>query len=169
MKRCFSIMFMLALMATAASAQSAADLKAFEGTWKCTGVAFASEMAPEHATTATVTGRWIMGGKWMDVHYTEMKTAKNPHPVEAEILMSYDHGAKKLVAGSIDNGGGYSTQESSGWSSDMLTLAGPYNMGGAKMNYRDVFTRKGANTMLHTGEAEMNGSWKKIDEQTCKK
>ena len=42
------------------------ELQPFVGTWQCTGTAFASPMGPEHATTATVTGAWILGGEWLE-------------------------------------------------------------------------------------------------------
>jgi hypothetical protein len=163
----FILMTALCLVTVAASAQT--DVKPFEGTWKCTGTAFASDMGPEHPTTATVTGKWILGGKWMEVHYWENKTAKNPKPIDAEIIMGVDAAAKKVVSGSVDNMGGYGTSEGSGWVGDTLTLAGETNGGGMKMKNRDIFMKKGGNMIMHTGEVEIKGAWKKTDEETCKK
>lgn len=169
MKRSFCTLAMLCLIATTAAAQSAADLKAFEGVWTCKGMAFAGVMGPEHATTATVSGRWILGGKWMDVHYAENKTTANPKPIDVRMFMSYDEPGKKIVNGTIDNMGGYGTSESSGWSNSVMTLAGMSNGGGMQMKSRDTFTMKGSKTIMHTGEYEMEGSWKKADEETCTK
>jgi hypothetical protein len=167
MKRCLTIVAVLCLVTVAASAQT--DVKIFEGTWKCTGTAFASDMGPEHPTTATVTGKWILGGKWMEVHYWENKTAKNPKPVDAELIMGVNDAAKKVVAGSVDNMGGYGTSESPGWVGDTMTLTGESTYGATKTKARDIFVKKGTTTIMHTGEIEVKGAWKKTDEETCKK
>jgi hypothetical protein len=136
----------------------------------CTGIAFASDMGPEHSTTATVTGKWILDGKWLEVRYTENTTAKNPHPYAVVAFWGWDEGQKKIVAGSIDNVGGYSVQSSSGWSGDTLVFEGPAHMGPTAPNGRDTFTRSGSSTMTHSfAIPDSAGGWKKFDEETCKK
>ena len=77
------------LITMAAFGQSNPKLKEvqyFVGTWQCTGVAFASPMGPEHPTKATVHGSWVLGGAWLELHYAETKTAKNPHPVDVRVF-----------------------------------------------------------------------------------
>ena len=166
-----TIATVLILFATAAVAQSKRDeLKYFAGTWKCTGMAFASEMGPEHATTGTVTIKWILNKQWLDVRYVENKTSKNPHPFAVNAYWGYDSGSKKLVAGAVDVGGGYGTSESTGWEGDTLVFTGPFHAGPMTGTGRDTFTRKGANELMHTGELQdQSGGWKKTDEETCKK
>lgn len=162
----------LCLITAAAFGQSNPKLKelqAFAGTWHCTGTTFVSPMGAEHPTTATVHGTWILGGAWMQIQYTEAKTAKNPHPVDVRIFMSYDEQPKALVSGLVDNMGGYATAQAPGWQNDKLTFSGSTHAGGATMNNRDTFTRVGRNEMRHEAEMEMNGKWAKIDQEVCKK
>jgi len=166
------LMLPIFLVATASFAQSASlkDLQPFVGTFKCTGVAFASEMGPEHATRATVTGRWTLGGKWLQIRYTEVKTAKNPHPFDVVAYWGFDEGTKKFVATSMDNMGGYAMQDSTGWTGDEFVFSGLGHMGPMTMQGRDTFGRKGKNQITHMFELQDNaGGWKKLDEETCKR
>ncbi len=162
------------LIATTSFAQSATDqlktLSGFAGTWKCSGKGFASEMGPEHSTTAGVTGKWVLNAKWLEIRYTEDKNSKNPNPVAVVAYWGWDEGSKKFVATTMDNIGGYALVESSGWSGDQLVWSGPSHMGPMTMNGRDVFTRRGDNEITHSFEIQDNaGGWKKLDEETCKK
>jgi hypothetical protein len=165
------LVFALLIVASTAFAQtSLKDLDPFVGTFKCTGMAFASDMGPEHATRATVTGKWTLGGKWLQVRYTEVKTAKNPHPFDVIAYWGYDEGTKKLVATSMDNMGGYALEDSTGWTGDQLVFSGTGHMGTMTMQGRDNFGRKGKNQITHSFEVQDNaGGWKKLDEETCKK
>jgi hypothetical protein len=144
------------------------ELQAFVGDWQCTGVAFASPMGPEHATKATVNGAWILNGSWVEVRYTETKTAKNPHPYAVRMLLSYDEQPKAFVSGAVDNMTGYSTSQSPGWMDDKMTFTGAQHGGGSTMNVHDIFTRVGKNEVRHESEMEMDGKWVKLDQETCK-
>ena len=169
------IVLALLIVATTSFAQSASDqlksLKGFVGTWKCTGTAFASDMGPEHPTAATVTGKWVFNGKWLEMRYTEEKTKKNPMPYAVAAYWGWDEGQKKLVAGSVDNMGGYGVESSTGWNGDSLIFEGPAHMGAMPPpNGRDTFTRSGKNKITHEFAIPDNaGGWKKFDEETCKK
>jgi hypothetical protein len=159
------------LIAAAAVAQpSLQDLQPFLGTFKCSGMTFASEMGPEHPTRGGVTSKWTLDKKWLEVRYNETKTSKNAHPYSVVAFWGYDSGTKKLVAVSVDNQSGYSTEESSGWEGDTLTWTGPMHGGGMTMQGRDVFTRKGKNEISHAFEMQdQSGGWKKMDQETCKR
>ena len=166
------LVFVLLIVASSALAQPASlkDLQPFVGTFKCTGMSFASEMGPEHATKATVTGKWTLGGKWLLVRYAEEKSSKNPHPFDVAAYWGFDEGTKKLVAPSMDNMGGYAVEEATGWTGDQLVFAGLAHMGPMTAQGRDTFTRKGKNQLTHSFEIQDNaGGWKKLDEETCKK
>ncbi len=168
--RCFGVVLCL-LVATSALAKGNPNLEPLAGAWSCTGIAFANDMAPEHATKASVRTAWILGDRWLQAWYKESKTTKNPHPVEAELVMTYDEGKKKVVSGCLDNMGGYCTEESGNppWDGDKLTLEGNGHFGGQDMKVRDTFT-KGPGWIKHMGEAQPpNGNWMKLDEETCKK
>lgn len=145
------------------------DLEGFAGTWKCTGTAFASPWGPEHPTKATVTGAWTLGGAWLEIHYTEAKTAKNPHPYEVRALWGYDEQPKAFFGGSFDNMGSYATGQSPGWEGDTLVFTGATHAGGMTVNSRDSFTRAGKNEMDHSTEMEGKDGWKKVDQEVCKR
>ena len=162
---------LVCLFATASLfAAGNANLQPIAGSWTCTGTGFAGDMGPEHPTKAVVRTSWELGDKWLQVWYKESKTEKNAHPVEAELLMSYDEAKKKVVSGCVDNFGGYCTQESGTppWDGDKMMLEGNSTGGGKTMKSRDTFT-KGKDWIKHMGELEMNGKWTKTDEETCKK
>ena len=156
-------------IATASFAQDLKSFNAFVGTWKCTGTSFASEMGPEHPTTATVTVKLILGGKWLEMHYTENKTAKNPKPFDGMTFWGWDENQKKFVSVSVDAMGGHGTQTSSGMNGDTVVFEGPLPMGPMTAIFRDTLTAKG-NTATHSGAMQdKSGGWKKMDEETCKK
>ncbi|MBV8546128.1 MAG: DUF1579 family protein [Acidobacteria bacterium] len=158
------------LVTVAAFGQSNPKLKEiqwFAGSWQCTGTAFASPMGPEHPTRSTVNASWVLGGAWLQLNYTEAKTAKNPHPFALRALWSYDEEPKAFVSGTVDNMGGYSTQQSPGWEGDKFVFTGPMHSGGMTVKSRDTFTRLGKNKVRHEGEMEDKGNWIKLDTETC--
>jgi hypothetical protein len=163
------LVFILAA-ATAYAQPGPQDLQPFVGTFNCTGTAFASEMGPEHPSRGTVTGKWVLNKKWLEVRYSETKTTKNPNPFSVVAYWGYDTQTKKLVAVSVDGFGGYGTEDSPGWTGDQLVFTGASHMGGMTMQGRDTFTRKGKNEIGHFGEIQdPGGNWKKTDEETCKR
>ena len=167
--RLVCLVFILAA-ATAYAQPTLQDLQPFVGTLTCTGTAFASEMGPEHASRGTVTSKWVLNNKWLEVRYSETKTSKNPQPFSVVAYWGYDAQTKKIVALSADNFGGYATQDSPGWNGDDLVFTGASHMGAMTMQGRDTFTRKGKNQLGHMGEVQdASGNWKKTDEETCKR
>ncbi len=170
MKTRFVCLLSILAAATAYAQPKLQDLQSFVGTFNCSGMAFASEMGPEHPTQGTVTSKWVLDKKWLEVRYSETKTSKSPHPFSVVAHWGYDDQTKKLVAGSFDNSGGYGTEDSPGWNGDELVFTGPGHMGGMTMQGRDTFTRKGKNQLNHMGEfQDQSGNWKKTDEETCKR
>jgi Protein of unknown function (DUF1579) len=145
------------------------ELAPFAGTYTCSGVTFASPAGPEHPTKATVTGKWILGGAWLNIHYAETKTAKNPQPFELVDLWSYDEHMQSFVSGFADATGGYGTSQSPGWEGDKLVFTGPMHFGGVTTNARDIFTKVSNTEIAHEGEFEDNGTWKKLDKEVCKR
>jgi hypothetical protein len=145
------------------------ELQTFVGKWQCTGTTFASPASPEHPTAGDVTGEWILDGSWVEIRYTETKTAKNPHPYAVRLLLGYDEQPKAFVSGAVDNMSGYSTGQAAGWQADKLTFSGVQHSGGGTMKFRDIFTRAGKNEVRHESEMEMKGKWVKLDQETCKR
>jgi hypothetical protein len=143
------------------------QLDYFAGSWTCTGVDFASEMGPEHKTQATVTAKWDMNGYWLNLRYSQMKTAGNPMPFTGNGFYGYDGSQKKLITVWADNAGGFSTETSSGWAGNRLEYTGPIHMGPMPATGRDTFVKMGPDKVMHTFDVEMKGTWKKLSEDTC--
>ena len=133
----------------------------------CKGIAYASPMAPEHPTQGIVTAGWTLGGYWVGFTYAEKKTAQNPMPFTVRGVMGYDPQTKKLVMGSADDMGGYSSSGSDGWNGDALVWVGPWHMGSQTVTGRDTFTKKSATEMTHRAEIEMDGKWVTLGQETC--
>lgn len=146
-----------------------AELRSFSGHWTCSGTAFAFLGMPEHKTTATIDGTWGLNDYWIDVHYKEAKSAANPGPVEVRYFWGWDEENKQFTSVAVDNGGGHFAQSSPGWEKDAITFAGNMHIAGKTMKFHDVFTRVNATKMMHRGEAEIDGKWTKLDEETCTK
>ena len=143
------------------------QLDAFPGTWRCSGTAYATPMAPQHPTTGEVTMKWDLDGHWLPFSYAEQKTAANATPFRVTGYFGYDAETKKLVLGSVDNMGGYSTAASDGWKGNDLVFTGPWHMGTMTVTGRDTFRKTGAKEMLHIAEIEQNGAMVKVAEETC--
>ena len=136
------------------------------GKFQCRGTAFATPMAPEHATMADVDASWDLGGSWIRFAYAEKKTDANPKPLLVSGYFGYDGMAKKFVVRGFDNWGGYAHGESDGMSGDSLTFSGPWTMTEMTVASRDTFKKAGRD-LWHLGEVEMDGKWVKVSEETC--
>jgi Protein of unknown function (DUF1579) len=143
-----------------------ATLKAFDGTFACTGESPASPFGPAHKTEGTVKGGADLGGYWFILRYEEKKTAANPQPVTAQLTWGYDGAQKKFIGNCIDSFGSICHETSAGWQGDTLVWEGEMMAGGQKMPVRDTFNRKGT-TIVHKGEMQSDGKWMVFDEETC--
>jgi len=166
------MMVILGLVVFASAAFAAPDpmlrqLDSFAGSWRCSGTAYASPMGPEHATVGEVSIKWGLDGYWLPFEYSEKKTAVNAHPIRVAGYFGYDPEVKKLVLGSVDNMGGYTTSDSSGWNGDTIAFTGPWHMGTMTVTGRDTFKKNGAKELWHTLEIEQNGSMVKLAEEKC--
>jgi hypothetical protein len=147
-----------------------AQLDFFLGNWSCNGQTFASEMGPEHKTSAVVHAAKSVGDRWLHLAYDEKKTEVNPIPYHAGVYMGYDAGMKQFVESCVDNFGGYCTQSGKGWDGDKLVFDGTAKGSGQTFTVRDTFTKHGAAQLTHTGEMQgPDKQWAKTDEETCKK
>lgn len=142
------------------------QLEVFARNYDCTGIAYATPMAPEHPTRATVTGAWTLGGNWVAITYQEKKTPQSSMPFGVRGFFGYDPQLKKFVVGTVDNMGGYGTAASDGWNGDTIVFTGPWHMGTMTANARDTFTKTAAG-MNHVGEIEMDGKWMTLGRETC--
>ena len=154
------------LAVTTYGADKIHELDALGGKWQCKGTVYAMGDTPKHDIVATVDGKWIFGGKWLEMHYVESKTAANPHPIEVRAFFTWDAGEKKFALGSIVNDGSYSVEQSSGWEGNSISFTGPNHMGGPAVNGRDTWTKKG-NSVVYSFEWDDKGTWKKAIDATC--
>jgi hypothetical protein len=138
----------------------------FEGSWTCQGKMHESPMGPAGEMTSTAEIKRELGGFWQ----TGMikSTMKGMPPFEGRFHATYDPGAKQFVMLWVDSMGGWAENRSSGWKGDTMVYEGESHMGPQTIRGRDTFTRSG-NTMKHVWEAQMNGKWMPIGEETCKK
>ena len=165
----------LTVLATTAFAQQPkpsprlGDLRAFTGTWRCDGIAFASPWGIEHPTKATIRVSWVLNGFWLYAEYAEQKTAQNPNPAAGRVYWGHDDQKKKLSGYAMNNFGGSVVIESDGWKGNTIVWNGTMSLGGMDIPTRDTFIQKNAREVAHTTEAQMNGQWVQLSSETCRK
>lgn len=143
-----------------------AGIAYFEGTWACSGTMHESPMGPAGTMTSTADIRRDLGGFWQT---GTIKGKAADMAMEGRFSVIYDAGAKHYVMMWMDSMGGWSRSTSSGWKGDTMVYEGESHMGAESMKTRDTFTRSGAGTMKHVWEAQMNGKWMALGEESCKK
>lgn len=149
--------------------QKLKELKYFAGRWSCQGTAFAFMGMAEHKTSATFEAAWALNDYWLQASFRETRTATNATPVEVRYFWGWDDRTKKFASTGVDNFGAHFIHTSPGWDSDKITFDGELLIGGATLKFHDVFTRLSASKVMHRGEAEIDGNWTKLDEETCTK
>jgi hypothetical protein len=143
------------------------QLAHFEGTWSCSGKMNDSPMGPGGAMTSTAEIRRDLGGFWQS-GTIKGSMPKQP-PFEGRFHTTYDPAGKRYLMLWVDNMGGWSQTTSPGWKGDTLVYEGESHMGPLSMKSRDTFTRSGAAAMKHVWEAELQGKWMTLGEESCKK
>jgi hypothetical protein len=144
-----------------------AQLKPLAGSWTCTGRTFGP--GPEHATSGALIFAWQLDGFWLEARSEEQKATANPVPVSSISYWGYDDLQQSLAATSVDNLGGTAAQTTAGWQGDKLVLEGPARRYSVQFQARDTFVRHGETQLAHTLEADVNGSWVKLHEDTCQR
>lgn len=144
-----------------------AQLKPLAGSWTCTGRTFGP--GPEHATSGALTFAWQLDGFWLEARSEEQKATANPVPVSSISYLGYDDLQQSLAATSVDNLGGTAAQTTAGWQGDKLVLEGPARRYSVQFQARDTFVRHGEAQLVHTLEADVNGSWVNLHEDTCQR
>jgi hypothetical protein len=176
MKGQISVLVTAVVLALAAPARSQempkpspemAKLDFFEGNWSCQGKTNQSPLGPAGALTSTARVQDNLGGFWQSG--TIKGTMPNMPPFEGMFHVTYDTGAKQFLMLWVDNMGGWARSTSAGWQADKLVYEGESHMPGMQpMKSRDTFTR-GAGTMKHMWEMQVDGKWLAIGEETCSK
>ena len=144
------------------------QLQYFEGDWECEGQEADTPWSKAHKTKTDVKVKSDLDGFWYSGKVEQGKK-DNPQPLEAKFHWSYDVAQKRFEGGWIDNTGGWAMQSSPGWQGDTLTWTGEATLLGVKSGMRDVITRKGADEFHHTYEAQIDGQWKPVGEETCRR
>jgi hypothetical protein len=148
------------------------QMKVLEGKWRCNGRAPAGPSGPEHAYKSTWKFKRDLDNFWWAAEYQQAKAKANPLPMKARGYLTYDPSTKTFVLVGVDNLGGSSTESTSGWSGDVVTLAGDATVSGSpkkRVPYREVITKKGNREFTWRGEMKMDGDWVTLGEDLCKK
>jgi hypothetical protein len=145
------------------------QMKVLEGVWRCDGRAPAGQSGPEHGYKSTWKFKRDLDNYWWAAEYQQAKNKANPMPMKARGYLTYNTAAKSFVLLAVDNMGGSSTESTSGWSGDVVTLAGDVTRAGRKVPYREVITKKGTREFTWRGEIKMGGDWITLGEDRCKK
>lgn len=146
-----------------------AQLSGFLGDGTCTGNLVAAKSP--HETRAKLHGEKTLGDRWVVIRYDEETTPSNSRPYHVTQYFSYDAKAGHFVDVLLDSSGeSYSAGTSSGWQGNAITFENTDFTSGSHPPFRDVFTRRGAKVISHTGyERSKSGKWVKTDEETCKR
>ncbi len=145
------------------------QMKVLEGSWRCDGRAPAGPSGPEHAYKSTWRFKRDLDNFWWAAEYQQVKAKTNPMPMKARGYLTYDPSSKGFVMLGVDNMGGTSSESTSGWSGDSVTLAGDASMGGRKIPFREVITKHGDREFTWRGEMRMGADWVTLGEDRCKK
>lgn len=173
MKRVLSILAITVASSTLALADGpnakVKELKPLEGHWSCQGTAFAFMGFPEHKTAAKFDATWQLDGYWLEASFQETKTPANATPVGVRYYWGWDDAAKAFASVGVDNSGAHFAHSSPGWSGDAITFGGELKIADKMLKFHDVYTKVSATKVMHRGEAEIDGKWTKLDEETCTK
>lgn len=145
------------------------QMKVLEGTWRCDGRAPAGPGGPEHAYKSTWKFKRDLDNFWWAAEYQQVKAKTNPAPMKARGYMTYDPATKGFVMLGVDNMGGTSSETTSGWAGDSVTLAGDASQGGRKIPFREVITKNGNREFTWRGEMKVGSDWVTLGEDRCKK
>lgn len=143
------------------------EIKWLEGTWKCKGTVFASDMGPEHPVDGKMVYKRDLDKFWLVGTYTEKKTKQNPMPYKMTEYVTHD--GKKWVSVSVDNMGGFG-QSTGTAAGNTFSWQGTSSMGGMTMHGRMTIEKKSDKELTLKGDMSMDGkNWKPMFESTCKK
>jgi hypothetical protein len=143
-----------------------AQLKFFEGKWNCAGQMNASAFGPAHKTKASVMTHSDLDGFWVSGMVSGVKSAEDPLPIKGMFHQTWDTAGKQYLMLWVDNFGGWANETSPGWEGEKIVWTGEGWAGGAKMQTRDTFTKKGPQ-LVHGMEMNVSGQWTSMGEETC--
>jgi hypothetical protein len=144
-----------------------AQLKVFDGSWTCDGTMNPSPFGPGGSMKSTVKSQTDLGGFWQSG--TVKSTMEGMPPMEGMFHMTYDPAARQYVMLWVDNTGAWAHTTSTGWTGDKIVFAGDTVMGGKKIASRDTFTKGSDGTLKHSAEAQLDGKWTAMGDETCRK
>jgi hypothetical protein len=143
-----------------------AQLKAFEGSWTCTGTLAPSPYAPGGKMTSTVRTHSDLGGFWES---GVVKGTSPGMPFEGMFHMTWDPEARHHLMFWVDSIGGWAQSTAPGWEGDKIVWSGDSYMGGKKFGTRDTFAKGAGGALKHTTEMQADGKWVLLSDETCHK
>ena len=143
------------------------NLKFFDGNWTCDGTALPTPMGPGGNVKTSVMSHTDLGGFWQSG--TVKSTMAGTPPMEGMFHMTYDVGAKQYVMLWVDNMGAWAKSTAAGWEGDKIVFSGEVAMGGKMMMTRETFVKGADGSLKRDWEAQMDGKWTPMGNETCKK
>lgn len=144
-------------------------MKVLEGSWRCDGRAPSSPAGPEHAYRSSWKFKRDLDNFWWAAEYQQVKAKANPLPLKARGFLTYDPGSRTFTMMGVDNAGGTTHETSSGWSGDVVVLAGEASLAGRKVPFREVISRKGDREFTWRGEMKVGSDWMTLGEDRCRR
>jgi hypothetical protein len=143
------------------------NLKFFDGSWTCEGTMPPGPMGPGGKMTTSVKSYTDLGGFWQSG--TVKSTITGTPPMEGMFHMTYDPGARQYVMLWVDNMGAWAKSTAAGWEGDKIAFSGEVAMGGKMMMTRETFLKDADGSFRRDAEAQMDGKWAPMGNETCKK
>jgi len=144
------------------------NLKFFDGSWTCEGTAPPGPMGPGGKMTTAVKSHTDLGGFWQSGTVKSRMTGM-PTDMEGMFHMTYDAGAKQYVMLWVDNMGAWAKSTAADWEGDTIVFSGEVAMGGKMMMTRETFVKAADGSFKRDSEAQMDGKWAPMGNETCKK
>lgn len=144
-----------------------AQLKFFEGNWACEGTIPASPFGPGGKMKGTVSIHSDLGGFWQSGKVNA--TGGGMPPLQGMFHTTYDTAAKQYTMLWVDNMGAWAQSTAKGWEGDKIVYSGESVMAGQKIPARDSFTKNADGSLAHSWEAQLDGKWTPMGEETCRK
>lgn len=147
----------------------AAELKVFDGKWRCEGSTPDTAYTKAHPLKADMSWKRDLNGHWHVMRYDEKKTKENPTPYVMTAFCGFDAQRKVLVRTDIDGLGMVTHLTSKGWQGNVLVWSG--ETGGAqKVAFKETVTQRSPAELTSVLEmADGKGAFLVIGESTCKK
>ncbi|ADO68351.1 DUF1579 family protein [Stigmatella aurantiaca] len=152
-------------------AEELQQLKFFNGTWNCEGKTQDDGSTPGYEFKSTLQVAPYLDNYWIEMKYEEHTSKTNPYGFKSYGRVGWDGTKQKFVRLHTASQGAWETALSPGFVDSKLVWTGDLNNLGnpEPVPFRHTFEKK-SDTLLNTSfELQVEGVWKLIQVETCKK